>query len=267
MKFKTALSNWLAFQSAGKKTATQGYQREIHDIIFKRWPDHEQEVETISATQLAEFLPLVAHYSAPRFNAIVSALKKIAPIAAKPMKLRAVKVKSRAVINQLQFSQLLSELDSRPKSHAALIVSFLAHTGLRIKEARLVRWSDVCADGIFLPGEFSKSGKPRFIPFVSGTADVLNRLRAVGDGVRVIPHGSVKKSLGRACGIVGVPHLSHHDFRHMFATRCIESGVDLPTAARWLGHQDGGALLGKVYFHLADAHSRQMAGRVTISAL
>jgi hypothetical protein len=50
----------------------------------------------------------------------------------------------------------------------------------------------------------------------------------------------------------------------MFATRCIESAVDIPTAARWLGHQDGGALLGRVYFHLADAHSREMAGRVKI---
>jgi hypothetical protein len=40
------------------------------------------------------------------------------------------------------------------------------------------------------------------------------------------------------------------------------SGVDLPTLARWLGHQDGGALLARVYFHLADQHSRQMAERL-----
>jgi len=30
--------------------------------------------------------------------------------------------------------------------------------------------------------------------------------------------------------------------RHLFATRCIESGVDIPTVSRWLGHKDGGAL-------------------------
>jgi hypothetical protein len=28
----------------------------------------------------------------------------------------------------------------------------------------------------------------------------------------------------------------------LFATRCIESGVDIPTVSRWLGHKDGGAL-------------------------
>ena len=34
----------------------------------------------------------------------------------------------------------------------------------------------------------------------------------------------------------GIAHLTHHDLRHLFATRCIESGVDIPTVSRWLGH-------------------------------
>ncbi|HZL14026.1 MAG TPA: tyrosine-type recombinase/integrase [Verrucomicrobiae bacterium] len=45
-----------------------------------------------------------------------------------------------------------------------------------------------------------------------------------------------------ACRKLSVPHISHHDLRHLFATTCIESGVDIPTVSRWLGHQDGGAL-------------------------
>jgi hypothetical protein len=32
---------------------------------------------------------------------------------------------------------------------------------------------------------------------------------------------------------VGLSKLTHHDLRHLFATRCIESGVDIPTVARW----------------------------------
>ena len=218
----------------------------------------------MTETDICNFLPLVAHYSAPRFNAIASALKKVFPLAAGGVRFRPVMVKDRANVGQLQFARLLDELDRRPRSQAALVVNFLAHTGLRIKEARLLRWSDVGADGILLPGEFSKNGRPRFIPFVNGVAGVLARLRSVSRGVRVLPQASVKTSLARACRVTGTPHLSHHDFRHLFATRCIESGVDLPTAARWLGHRDGGALLGRIYFHLADAHSRQMAGKVQI---
>ena len=60
----------------------------------------------------------------------------------------------------------------------------------------------------------------------------------------------------------GVKRITHHDLRHLFATRCIESGVDIPTVSRWLGHKDGGALAMKVYGHLRDSHSTAMAQKV-----
>jgi len=48
----------------------------------------------------------------------------------------------------------------------------------------------------------------------------------------------------------------------LFATRCIEAGVDIPTVSRWLGHQDGGALCMKTYGHLRDEHSANEAKKV-----
>jgi integrase len=57
--------------------------------------------------------------------------------------------------------------------------------------------------------------------------------------------------------------ITHHDLRHLFATRCIESGVDVPTVARWLGHRDGGALAMRTYGHLREEHSRAAAAKVT----
>jgi len=59
--------------------------------------------------------------------------------------------------------------------------------------------------------------------------------------------------------------ITHHDLRHLFATRCIESGVDIPTVSRWLGHKDRSALAMKVYGHLRDQHSVAMAHKVTFS--
>jgi integrase len=53
--------------------------------------------------------------------------------------------------------------------------------------------------------------------------------------------------------------------RHLFATRCIESGVDIPTVSRWLGHKDGGALAMKTYGHLRREHSIAQAQRVTFA--
>ena len=72
-----------------------------------------------------------------------------------------------------------------------------------------------------------------------------------------------QKAMDRAARLVGMPRITHHDLRHLFATRCIESGVDVPTVSRWLGHKDGGALAMKTYGHLRDEHSVNMARKVT----
>jgi integrase len=42
---------------------------------------------------------------------------------------------------------------------------------------------------------------------------------------------------------IGMKRVTHHDLRHLFATIWAESGVDIPTVSRWLGHKDGGALV------------------------
>ena len=75
-----------------------------------------------------------------------------------------------------------------------------------------------------------------------------------------------QKALDRACKKVGTDRITHHDLRHLFATRCIECGVDIPTVSRWLGHKDGGALAMKTYGHLRREHSIAQAQRVTLRA-
>ena len=74
-----------------------------------------------------------------------------------------------------------------------------------------------------------------------------------------------QKALDRACKKAGAERITHHDLRHLFATRCIESGVDIPTVSRWLGHKDGGALAMKMYGHLRREHSIAQAQRVTFA--
>ena len=43
------------------------------------------------------------------------------------------------------------------------------------------------------------------------------------------------------------------------------SGIDFMTIARWVGHSDGGVLIGKVHGHLSDAHAKRQAGRIAFT--
>ncbi len=72
-----------------------------------------------------------------------------------------------------------------------------------------------------------------------------------------------QKAIDRACKLLEIDRITHHDLRHFFATSCIEAGIDIPTVSRWLGHKDGGALAMRVYGHLRDHHSQAMAQKVT----
>ena len=61
---------------------------------------------------------------------------------------------------------------------------------------------------------------------------------------------------------VGIPYLRHHDLRHYFATKAVQSGVDMPTIAKWLGHADGGVLAMKVYSNVMNEHSINQSAKL-----
>ncbi|MDE3068612.1 MAG: site-specific integrase [Verrucomicrobiota bacterium] len=267
MNLQSRLHTWAALRAGNVKPRTREYHREIIEFIGRAWPEKfASPADAITESDLALFIARISRLSATRFNAIVTMLRAALPAAVR-LRRRRVQVKERPILSQLEFSRLLGELEGRPRSHSNLVIRFLAHTGLRISEARQLRWENVNMDKkyFFVPGQVSKSGRPRAIPFVNGVSVVLEGLREASAGREtILPQAEAQTSLRRACERAGLPRLSHHSFRHHFATRCIEAGVDVPTVARWLGHQDGGALLSRVYFHLLDEHSRQMAEKVEI---
>jgi hypothetical protein len=38
-----------------------------------------------------------------------------------------------------------------------------------------------------------------------------------------------------------------HDLRHFFISQCVMFQIDFLTIARWVGHRDGGVLIGRTY--------------------
>lgn len=51
-------------------------------------------------------------------------------------------------------------------------------------------------------------------------------------------------------GKAGMPNFWFRDLRHHFISMCVMSGIDFMTIAGWVGHKDGGVLIGRVYGHL-----------------
>jgi integrase len=264
--FASSLARWLELHTIGRKPRAQEFNREIAAIITNHWPGYlNASAEACTAEQVLEFAQRVTHYCPSRWNAIVSALRSITPHG-KLLDRRALTSRERALISPADFARLVGELEQRPRSYAALCVRFLAHSGMRINEARQLRWKDVREDFVLVPGELTKNGRPKALPFVPGMRELLEELRRVARPREdfVLPQKECKTALNRACRKLELPHLSHHDFRHLFTTRCLECGVDVPTVAKWRGDSDGGSMLLKRYFHLLDEHSRRMAAKVVV---
>jgi integrase len=149
------------------------------------------------------------------------------------------------------------------------IVQFLAYSGVRaFSEAQWITWEDldwqrkeIVIRGA--PATGTKNSEIRRVPMLPNMEELLLQLRGNSpDDGQIIHVPRCDQILDRACTKAGIPRITLHDLRHLFATRCIESGVDIPTVSRWLGHKDGGALAMKVYGHLRNEHSQQMAQKV-----
>ena len=111
------------------------------------------------------------------------------------------------------------------------------------REASKVPWADVdfVKREITVRGDAvtgTKNWKIRRVPMIDDYHELLEGLRAanpIATGTkRVIEIARCQHSIDRATKIIDMMRVTHHDFRLLFASRCIESGVNIPTvAAGW----------------------------------
>jgi integrase len=146
-----------------------------------------------------------------------------------------------------------------------------------MSESLRLKWSDVDwnqrqltigADGL------AKNHKSRVVDFNSNLEAHLKEMarRKAPDSEWLFPspqRGNVdraaktfRETLLIARAAAGVPAFGFHDCRHFFISMCVMSGIDFMTIAKWVGHLDGGVLIGKVYGHLSNEHAQRQAQRV-----
>jgi integrase len=170
-----------------------------------------------------------------------------------------------------QFQEILTQMERSPSRWAedsADLARLLTYTGARLREGTALCWRHVDFEKgiVTVPGTKSDGSKNRPIPLFRVLREFLEKLRGVrgveSPDARIARIATCSDTLKSACRKVGVEPLAHHDLRHLFATRCIESGVPAPTVAEWLGHSDGGVLALKTYKHLLQEHSLTQGERV-----
>jgi len=154
---------------------------------------------------------------------------------------------------------------------------FLAYSGARRSEALRLKWDQVDwtakqvtigADGL------TKGREVRRVDFNDKLEAHLRDMsaRRQPDSAYLFPSPvrgdkdasakTFKESLGLARKKSGLGAITFHDCRHFFISMCVMSGIDFMTIARWVGHKDGGVLIGKVYGHLSNEHAQVQARRV-----
>jgi integrase len=272
------------------KPRTRHYWRQRLAALAKSWPSlNETEVRKITPTDCKKWASTYAKAASPtNYNNTVALLRHILNVAidagviyanpAGTLKRAAIRTREIALPSTEKFNALIAEIRAGHSRHSCKCADFvagLAFTGMRKGEANALEWRDVDFDAgeIVVRGDAqtgTKNWEFRRVPLIPDARALFERMRSERRDesldAKVFGVREAQKALNRACKKVGARRITHHDLRHLFATRCIESGVDIPTVSRWLGHKDGGALAMKTYGHLRREHSIAQAQRVTFTS-
>jgi len=289
MSFAQALKAYLeqVDGNARLKPRSKSYRHLLSKFIIKTWPgvllgaDIRKVNERDCERWLFQFQKL---YAPSVINNAIGTLRAVFEIAVKvgarfdnpAANLKRVRVRAKRLNlpSRDQFEQFVRTIATAgaPQSYdCASLAKFLAFSGTRISEAAFVTWHDVDFKKKQLlvrgdPQTATKNNEFRLVPLIPQLEAMLGEMRAnrvdEPPSTPIMRVWECQRSMDRAAELVGMARITHHDLRHLFATVCIESGVDIPTVSRWLGHKDGGAVCMKTYGHLRDAHSLLQAQRV-----
>lgn len=268
------------------KPRTKEYYRERSAALLKSWPELERtDITRITKSECLNWAAAFGkEYSPSVFNNTVKILRDVIKIGiesgarydnpALSIKRASLKPKKLQLPEFSKFNEFVAAIEKsggRFSKHCAELVCFLAYGGFRKTEAANIQWQDCDFKELKItvagdPETRTKNGEIRSVPMIQNMSELLGRLKLQRPDAKptdpVMLVRECQKAMDHAAKVVGIPRFTHHDLRHLFATRCIESGVDIPTVSRWLGHKDGGALAMKVYGHLRNEHSQAMAQKV-----
>jgi len=147
----------------------------------------------------------------------------------------------------LTYDEELRLLNKSPDWMRDLII-FALNTGMRLSEILTLKWDQVDLNRKILIILNSKNGEKRGIPLnevISEKLRVKSKIRSIKTNFvfynrdhrqfnKIVVSHKFAKIVKRA----GIENFRFHDLRHTFATRLVQSGVDIYRVSHLLGHKD-----------------------------
>lgn len=269
------LNHWKAH--LGETRLNQINRAMINDFIAKRKAPKEDEdggVKTISNRTIN--LAIVCLRNVLKKALEEGWIKTLPTENMRPLKYTARKRQLFTLANLEEVCQKARE-ESKNGVEFTDYLRLMAYCGSRMTETLALKWADVDwqqkqltigADGQ------SKNHKARVVDFNPKLEALLLEMkkRKAPDTVWLFPSPqrgnkdraskTFRETLLIARKAAKLEGFGFHDCRHFFISMCVMSGIDFMTIARWVGHQDGGILIGKVYGHLSNEHAQRQAQRI-----
>lgn len=161
-------------------------------------------------------------------------------------------------LSESENSCLFEALDKAPEKWLKPCVTIAIDTGLRQSNICGLQWSEVnlLTRSIIIAADKMKNSEYIGIPLTERACQIfreLKKVRAISDHVfhdngKMIYPVKLQRAFRQALSAAGISNFHFHDLRHTFASMLVQSGVDIYTVQKLMGHKDG--RMTKRYAHL-----------------
>ena len=188
-------------------------------------------------------------------NVLNTKFKEKLPLARKSLKLPHV----------LSKEEISKMIESTNNMKHKLVIMFLYYAGLRLDEARNLKWQDIDFDREIIHLKTAKGDKERVVFLHKKLIDLLRMYGIKEEDLIFVSQREGKynkrtiqqiiKSASKKAGIK--KGVTPHTLRHSFATHLLESGADIRYIQQLLGHKD--LKTTQIYTHVANKDIKKLA--------
>ena len=176
------------------------------------------------------------------------------------LKLKLPNVISRADVKQM--------FEATANAKHKIVLMLLYYAGLRLDEARNLRWNDIDFERESIHVRKAKGDNERMVFLHNTLAEHLRNFRIpknrnclvlVSERGRRYSDRAIQLITGTAAAKAGISKkVTPHTLRHSFATHLLEAGADIRHIQKLLGHKN--LQTTQIYTHLANKDIKMLAG-------